>query len=351
MLGYTSLDGKTPDTNRGLISQTPTIALGIDFYHLSLEAVPDLSHAYGIISQVEDFYSDRLEIRPNQRMQFGKTWDGGSVSSVRGIRVYWCDAKSGRPGQLLLVVPAKPIRSLTQQENAIFLLGLVEDYKGRFTRFDVALDDYGKQLDFDAVASAISENNYFHFSKFRDIKSGKRSSPEKGRTIYMGSTDSPKFLRLYNKSVESDGETDAYRLELVLKGKHAELVGSAWCQMVLEPDEVVSRWLSSLVIGAVDFRERVSKNRDRCPLLTWWADFCAAVDAAGIRLVLPKKEGCLVRTMDALEFQYAPTIAMIAEVLGAAFGSYIDQIRQAGKERMGSRHRAIVGLAKVECDS
>jgi hypothetical protein len=352
MLGYTSLDGKTPGTNRGLISQTPTqtplIALGIDFYHLALRSVPDLSHAYGIISQVEDFYSDRLEIRPYQKMQFGKTWDGGSVSSVRGIRVYWADASGGQPGQLLLVVPAKPIRSVTQWDNAVFLLHLIEDYKGEFTRLDIALDDFGKRLDFDAVSDAIAENNYFHFSKFRDIKSGSRVATEEGRTIYMGSTASPKFLRLYNKAVESGGETDSYRLELVLKGEHAKLVGRYWTEMVSQPEEVVSRWLASLVVGAVDFRERVSKNRERCPLLGWWADFCAAVDAAGIRLVLPKKEGCLVRTMDALEFQYAPTIAVIAEVLGAAFEPYIEQLRQAGKDRMGSRHRAIIGLAQVE---
>ena len=352
MLGYTSLYGTTPDTNRGLISPSlenaPTIALGIDFYHLALRSVADLSTAYGIISQIEDFYSDRLEIRPSQRMQFGKTWDGGSVSSVRGIRVYWAEPGGGKPGQLLLVVPAKPIRSMSQKENAVFLQCLMEDYKGEFTRFDIALDDFGKRLDFDAVSEAIWEQNYFDFKKFRDISSGSLGSDERGRTIYMGSTTSPKFLRFYNKSVESGGETDSYRLELVLKADHAKIVGSAWCQMLLEPEDVVSRWLSSLVIGAVDFRKKIDKNRDRCPVLSWWSDFCAAVNASGIKIVLPKKQNCLVRTMDVLEFQYAPTIAIIAEVLGAAFEPYIEQLLQSGKDRMSSRHRAIIGLARAE---
>lgn len=348
VLGYTSLDGKTPGTNRGLISQNVDIALGIDFYHLALRAVPDLSHFYGIVSQLEDFYSDRLEIRPYQKMQFGRTWDGGSVSSVRGIRVYWSEPGCGKPGQLLLVVPAKPIRSQTQKDNATFLLGLIEDYQGEFTRFDIALDDYGKRLNFDAVIESLHNEDYFYVNSFDIRESGKRSSNVRGRTIYMGSRQSSKMLRLYDKSVESKGEVDSYRLELELKGDHAKLVGDAWCKMVLEPDEVVSRWLSSLILGAIDFRKRLNKNRERCPILDWWADFCAAVDAAGLRLTLPKKEGCLVRSMDALEFQYGPTFAMIAAVLGDAFEPYIEQLKEAGKQRLGSRHRAIIGLAKAE---
>jgi hypothetical protein len=52
--------------------------------------------------------------------------------------------------------------------------------------------------------------------------------------------------------------------------------------------------------------------------------------------------------MDVLEFQYAPTIAIIAEVLGAAFEPYIEQLLQSGKDRMSSRHRAIIGLARAE---
>ena len=310
--------------------------------------VPGLSHFYGVVTKGEDFYADRLEIHPSQKMQFGKTWGVGSVSSVRGIRVYWSDAKGGRPGQMLLVVPAKPIRSQEQKDNAVFLLGLIEDYKGEFTRIDIALDDYEKRLDFDAVHQAFKDDHYFYVNSYREI-SGKRSRKAPlGRTIYMGSTGSDKFLRLYDKSVESKGETDSYRLELVLKSKHAQLVGAAWCQMVLQPEETVSRWLSSIVVGAVDFREKVNKNRERCPLLAWWADFCAAVEVSGIRLVLPKKEGCLVRTMQALENQYAPIFATISAVLGDAFGPYIDQLRQAGEDRMGSRHRALIGLAKAE---
>lgn len=348
MLGYTSLDGKTPDTNRGLISQNVDIALGIDFYHLALRNVPDLSHAYGIVSQLEDFYSDRLEIRPYQKMQFGKTWDGGSVSSVRGIRVYWDAAGGGKPGQLLLVVPAKPIRSQTQKDNAVFLLGLIEDYQGEFTRFDIALDDFGKRLDFDAVKDALHNDNYFYVSKFRIDESGKRGSSEVGKTIYMGSRQSSKMLRFYDKSVESGGEIDSYRLEIELKGEHAKLIGSAWCEMVLEPEDVVSSWLSSIILGAIDFRQRINKNRERCPVLDWWGNFCDAVNASGIRLILPKKEPCLVRSMMALEFQYGPTFAMIAAVLGDAFEPYIEQLKQAGKNRFGSRHRAIIGLAVEE---
>ena len=134
----------------------------------------------------------------------------------------------------------------------------------------------------------------------------------------------------------------------MLKGDRAKIVGAMWCQKLLEPEDDISRWLSSLVVGAVDFRKKIDKNRDRCPVLPWWADFCAAVNASGIKIVPPKKQHCLVRTMDVLEFQYAPTIAIIAEVLGAAFEPYIEQLLQSGKERMSSRHRAIIGLAMAE---
>ena len=53
--------------------------------------------------------------------------------------------------------------------------------------------------------------------------------------------------------VESGGETDSYRLELVLKGDRAKIVGAMWCQKLLEPEDDISRWLSSLVVGLTTF--------------------------------------------------------------------------------------------------
>lgn len=347
MLGYQNLwDVKTPVTNRGLDSRL--VETTIDTVSLIFDDVKDISELYDLSARVEDFYSERLELRLDRRMKSGQTWDGGSVSSVRGISLYWQAPTGGKSGKVKLNIPAKPIKSRTQRENQIFLLGLVEDYRGRASRVDIAIDDYSKSLDFDKVLSAIEAGNVFGFRNYQHISSGEVGKNGKGRTIYMGSTGSLKITRLYDKSVESGGEIDAYRLETQMRDEYAKIVFQGWINLAADDDTEISKMLSGIVLGSIDFREKTDKSRERCTELSWWASFIEFVNSAPQRVSFPKKVNCIVRTMEAINFQYGAMLATISEVLGGAFDGWIEQIKDEGKGRMGSRHRALIGLAKEE---
>lgn len=349
MLGYASLwaaNGPTPATNRGLISQK--VEVSCDYLTFHLDNVPDTATAIGILSRVEEFYSERLEVRFDRKMRHGRMWDGGSISSQRGVQCYWANPSMGRSGQLMFVVPGKPIKTRSQADNRLFLLMLFEDYKGRFSRFDIAVDDFGKTLDFDRIERDVDEENYFFTNTAQVVRSYKRGRLSTGKTIYFGSKQSDKMVRIYDKSAESGGEIDSHRVEAQFRAKFAEMIGGEWLAMIQEESQAIAQWLVSIVTGCVEFRNRISKNRERCPLVQWWADFLELLKAAPLRVSLPKKTPCLVRTMDALERQYGSMLVVIYKALGDVFDGWLCQVLESGEERLGTRHRALLSLAKDE---
>lgn len=352
MLGYVSLWGanrpQPPATNRGLNSQ-PALEISCDWVQFALDAVPDTAHAIGILSRVEDFWSERLEVRFDRKMKMGCWWDGGSLSSQRGCRCYWDNPKMGKPGKLLFVIPSKALKTQSQADNRIFLKCLFEDYKGRFTRFDIALDDYEKQLDFDEIEQAIEDEWYWGANYAEIRKSRKRGKLETGKTAYFGSSQSDKMVRVYDKNVESKGEIDAIRMEVQFRGEYAEIVGGGWLNMAADSSQAVADWMASIVVGSLDFRYRESKNRDRCSRVPWWAAFCERVAVAAKRVSKARRVPCLVRSMDALNRQWASMLAVIMQALGDdIFMGWLFGLLDEGSGRLGVRHRALLSLARDE---
>lgn len=349
MLGYSSLwdikPAQPPTTNRGLNSPLG-LEISCDWVQFALDDVPDTATAIGILSKVEDFWSERLDVRFDRKMKMGCWWDGGSLSSQRGCRCYWNNPHLGLPGKLLFVIPAKALKTQTQVDNRIFLQCLFEEHKGRFTRFDIALDDYEKELDFDDIEAAIEDEAYWGCNSADMRKSYKRGTLKTGKTAYFGSSQSDKMVRIYDKSVESKGEIDAIRMEVQFRDEYAEIVGAHWLRLCDEPSQVVADWMASIVMGCLDFRYRESKNRDRCPQLGWWASFCERVAVAGKRVSKARRVPCLVRSMDALNRQWASMLAVIGKALGDdVFLGWLAQLLDEGEGRLGSRHRALLNLS------
>lgn len=96
----------------------------------------------------------------------------------------------------------------------------------RITRLDLAHDDIeGKYLDIDDLDSRETAGQFYRFGKpagvvwAGDWKYLDREN--KGRTLYIGSRTSDKFLRAYEKGKQLGDKTSAWlRLEVELKAKH-----------------------------------------------------------------------------------------------------------------------------------
>lgn len=268
---------KTPSSNTGLNSQitplpindlTPRFEVKIDTITGVYRDVFSENDAVAIINRYEDFFNDKMAFWPDRTVTRGKTWDGTTSDSLRGLQLCWQRPEAGQPGQLLFHIPGKAIQNVEQDNLRSFLELLGGIYGAEYTRCDIALDDYRKLLDFGRVKDALRSGSLSGARTYRILESC--TDGVTGETIYAGSTKSDKMVRLYDKSAESKGEFDCHRWEVQFRRFKANYVMQSW---FLTPD--VPKFLSSVAIGAVDFVDRSSgdKNLARLPRLLWWEEF------------------------------------------------------------------------------
>lgn len=83
------------------------------------------------------------------------------------------------------------------------------------TRIDIAIDHYG-WLDLEGYKAALDEGAAVTRARDWNLIDGRT-----GKTLYVGSRTSEKFLRIYDKAAESGHEGHWYRIELECKGDTA----------------------------------------------------------------------------------------------------------------------------------
>jgi hypothetical protein len=342
---------QTPVSNTGLNSQelSKGVALRVDTLSGVCRAVPTLGDAYRIIALLEDVFADKVEFRPELATHMGRRWDGHSTTSLKGLKFWWIWPKAPDQGQLMVYLGGKVLSgaSMAQAHDVLSYLAAVYGFECK--RIDVAIDDFDKKTPLVEVERAAREGNYAYTNSYQVIESAKRGAAP-GRTIYFGSSKSDKRIRCYDKAIESEGKIDAIRWEVQLRDEKAAITCRQWLEMT--PKQALDegpQFLASLVTGAVRLCDRTGDdpNIERCPLLSWWEDFCNRT-ATGLRVTLPTKTPLLERSLKWLSDQVAPTIALIEKVFGEGFDPYLQALLAEGVERHGSRHRSIMLAAAGE---
>ncbi len=258
---------------------TPRFECGIDTVTGIFRNVHDKNDAVAIINRFEDTFFDRVVFLPNSGNRNGKMWDGHAHGGIRGLCFWWQKPTIGEPGQLMFSVPG---RALSQVSEGAFrnLFGILFPlYQGECTRIDIALDDYRRVVSFGQIEQALHSRNV---SGCNPAKARKITDfgDFPGICFYLGSAKSDKMLRVYDKKVESKGERDCIRWEVQLRRYKANVVFQAWLS-----DDCKEDYLSSIVLGAVDFVDRSSGDHhvDRLPRLLWWEEFIALVGISPVR--------------------------------------------------------------------
>lgn len=92
---------------------------------------------------------------------------------------------------------------------------------GKITRLDLAKDARNETFNLDAFEQQIANRDFVG----RVQKASTIKSTDGGMTVYVGSRQSNKFLRVYHKGIESKTGEDWIRAELELKSDTANIVG------------------------------------------------------------------------------------------------------------------------------
>ena len=264
--------------------------------------------------------------------------------TAAGCFLAWSDDKA----YAMFSIPGKCMATLDGEGQLSLFQVLHHQYHAKWTRLDIAFDDFTRSILPAAVHAACQAKEV---SGFRSITWHEKSSVgadevvEKGSTCEMGRRGKKgggKQLVCYDKLLESGGEVPSVRWELRVYKDFAEVAG-----LVLSQSEDVEQFtvhLASFIGGAVDFLENTGdKHKERRPRVAWWQNLLDMLGQAKLTAKRPKPT--LVRTMKHIERAYAPSLASIADAmqqLGGDFYAWFADVIQLGQERQGERHKAMV---------
>lgn len=154
-----------------------------------------------------------------------------------------------------------------------------------------------------------------------------------GDTFNLGSRDSQRYLRCYNKR----GFT---RLEIEFSGERAELLLDALVAAeVADWPELYIAWLRDFV----DFVDSsMDSNLNRCQPLNWWEEFIGAIPKAGVRL--SQVVDTLQKSKEWIEKQVTTTLSMLLEASSDVngFWEWLYYSVEGGKSRYRAKHRTLL---------
>lgn len=185
-------------------------------------------------------------------------------------------------------------------------------------RIDTAIDDFGiRYFSVSEVYELIKNNQLLsHFRSYRYTYGGTIAKDEcEGETLYIGSTKSAVFIRVYDKGLEQKNEMDWVRWELQLRDEKA----NAYADELIR-SECVSTVAIGVISGMIRFIELDNSNRSRCSILGKWADFILGVET--LVLSIPKNTPSVPAKKAWIVHQCTPTVLGLVE-------AYNGDIREA----------------------
>lgn len=143
--------------------------------------------------------------------------------------------------------------------------------QAKITRLDMAKDAQDERFQWIAIEEAATGGNYRGTAqKIASIRSS-----DGGSTLYIGSRQSEKFVRVYNKGIESGQGGDWWRLEMETKGEVANAVArvidagttdfnSLLCSQVKRMCDMENEsWKNLLTADASFSLPKIEKQTDR----------------------------------------------------------------------------------------
>jgi phage replication initiation protein len=235
-----------------------------------------------------------------------------------------------------------------------FLRYLV-DLGVKFRRLDIAFDDKVGYLTYENIKNAVRlwvrrgkgeevEGDTI-VTRFRNIPLlyGDRELGGDGWTFYWGvarskngghRNNSDSIVRIYNKAAEQGVEGTWVRVEGEFRADKADKIGKEWVEHDFSPE-----YLAGVLCGVIDFREAETcdTNQSRWAQSDWWMAFIGLVERVVVKVEAKVKT--VREKADWIRKQAATSLAMVVDVLGERT---LEEIVEAGRERLTGKHRAIM---------
>lgn len=239
-------------------------------------------------------------------------------------------------GKFTLEVPGGALEVLPH-EKLVELLLTSSSLGGCCIRLDAALDDVARRVVPGDVVDLFRRGCMSGFRKMgtrQDERIGGVTLRDECSFGTRGSAGSGKYLRVYDKWLESLGENKAVRWEMEFSGERA---GDGFLVLVeaarrtktsLGSYASLSRAVASLVTGNVDFVDRghaVDARVSRCQRVPFWSAICAA--AGRCTLAAKVAKSTMTGKMDWVKFGVGKSLGMIRTYMmhGTQFPLHAEQ--------------------------
>ena len=298
------------NTGSSSLGEQPVVSVNIDSATLIWEAprVPRSgARDESFAKEYDRHFGVSIDFSASTPRKIGILWD--RVFYCSGGALY-CEKDTPLNTKCRLTVPGKVCRSKPAEVVIAGLKALELVTGGRFTRIDVAVDDYGKRLRLVDIVRGVQKGHGCGFKKSALIIGLQGGSlRNKGWCLYLGSRESEKMVRYYDKFAESNGADDCFRWECEFKGKTAQ---AAWDRISVYSRSLdVGMVLRDLALGAINFIERKDKNLDRGVQVKFWAEWISYVKAVPLKVLVVRPKSSISRKIKWVSSQVARSLALI----------------------------------------
>lgn len=210
----------------------------------------------------------------------------------------------------------------------------------RCSRIDIAVDDYMKQLKCSDIVKALEDGNY------SGVRSGRVTTNygEKinGFTVNLGSRESDKFIRFYDKFAESGGHINCYRWEVEFKGELASALFNLYLEFPDDNQEYQQK-LINYAVSSVKFIDKLDKNTDRCNMLEWWDAWLSRLKCTSLKLRVVRVKTAISAKKNWIQRSVAKSLLMIKMSIGVErLEHFLLEIMKQAETRIDSMDELIL---------
>jgi hypothetical protein len=326
--------------------------------------------------QVQEYFRIKLRSRGKGWQGYLESWEGGLGILVaytpvltQAQRESMGIKSSPNEGMMTVDIPQGALDTLSDRKH----LGLWIDIFGcedvKFTRNDIYYDDHCKIISPEALHKACKGGGV-GVPRYTNLRGWDEYNLQEGKsrgfTVYVGSCKSDRQIRYYDKTLESEGKQDCYRLEMQDTGQYAEKFGPYMletlqraldCRDIKDSVAVLRDAYKALLKGAISFheipegvaQEDLPQNwAKRSPQTWWWQEMMAGLEPA--KLTLDRVEPSLQKAVAWMKSQVAPSLAQIRTVFShwnIPFGEWLKQLLEEGENRWRDKHWKVMEEATL----
>ena len=239
-------------------------------------------------------------------------------------------------GQMTLDCPGGALDEMSAPDLQL-LIKFADQMGGKCTRIDVFWDDYQRIVNPNELIKVIQRDD---FSGVRHA--AQRQKYDRGRLIRdevnfgeRGSRGNGKYLRFYDKFLESKCEQNCCRWEVEFTQRKADAVFKKLAQTLGDLD-VFASLCGSLVAGCVTFVHRMAdKNVSRMKRYEWWEKILEILGEP-IKVRTERKVDSLHGKMEWVTRNVSPSLACLRRVFvnDKAFLRWLYDLCHEGESRM-----------------